>query len=162
MQRHRTTKLSQKLVVLEQTSSLQERPQHQRSSSVQTVLPSAGPHEQTPPLRRVVAYCTADEYCHLGAWTQSLQSAYPDLVCMYFDECTYLRFPERPSDEGSYRELFLLDFGVAVFWGWHPSEESSMLRRLQSSEHVALRPIKEELLHCLHDARRTPKIYNDM
>ena len=73
--------------------------------------------------------------------------------------------PPQPQPQPTIREIFLMDYGVVVFWGWKSREEELEIMRLFKAIEVETMEEEDhevEVLQCIYDAERTPKIYNDV
>jgi len=152
----------ERLVILESNqqphSQLKSPPQDTTTSPTRHRRLASTASVKQQPLCRVIAYCTARSYHHITDFVHHLQARNASVIMLQYDECTMVCMS--PTDE---RVLFLMDYGVAVFWGWTPDDEAVFLRQLLSSyEQDPLDEWQEEVLHCVYDPHRTQKIYNDV
>jgi uncharacterized Rmd1/YagE family protein len=172
---HRTTKTTEKLVWLVNGSS-----NPKQDLSVKTLEVDA--HRELLACR-VTAYCTASEY-----QTEKMNNYWIKKGAVRverFDECSYCLYTQ-PSmrrarssnflldnvihqrietlNSRATREMFIMNYGVIVLWGFTRIEEEAILSQIVPFEIEKLKgdEVEIEEFLCSYDPEHKEKIYNDM
>ncbi|KAF9763375.1 Sporulation protein RMD1 [Nosema granulosis] len=128
------------------------------------IEPDSFPAEKIMPeidLNRVTAYCTAESFDLKRLSKYLKKNDMAKKVSLYFGECLYVSFVFKDGDDTPH-DCFFYDYGVLVCWGMEESQESKIIKMLNSFEINKYEPANVEIESFRYGITEDPFIINDV